>query len=60
MCPICGKERVHRFRPFCSARCAEIDLGRWLTESYVIAGSEDEDALKSLENQIDKDNFPKN
>jgi endogenous inhibitor of DNA gyrase (YacG/DUF329 family) len=33
-CPICGRPRSHRYRPFCSSRCAEIDLGRWLKESY--------------------------
>jgi endogenous inhibitor of DNA gyrase (YacG/DUF329 family) len=27
-----------RFRPFCSPRCAEVDLGRWITESYRIPG----------------------
>ncbi|MFA5950240.1 MAG: DNA gyrase inhibitor YacG [Hyphomicrobium sp.] len=37
-CPICGKGTVHAVRPFCSARCAEIDLGRWVSGSYVIAG----------------------
>ncbi len=35
-CPICGKPPTARFRPFCSARCADIDLGRWLTEGYAI------------------------
>ncbi|MEO1121121.1 MAG: DNA gyrase inhibitor YacG, partial [Pseudomonadota bacterium] len=28
-CPICGKPRVHEHRPFCSKRCADIDLGKW-------------------------------
>ncbi len=40
-CPICGKPVVQRFRPFCSKRCADIDLGRWLKGGYAIA-SEDE------------------
>ena len=35
-CPICGKPPVHDYRPFCSARCKEIDLGRWLGETYRI------------------------
>jgi len=39
-CPICGTPQVERFAPFCSKRCAQIDLGRWLNESYVIAGSD--------------------
>lgn len=37
-CPICGKPAVQRYKPFCSARCADIDLGRWLKGNYVIPG----------------------
>lgn len=37
-CPICGKPAVKEHRPFCSRRCADLDLGRWLTGAYVIAG----------------------
>jgi hypothetical protein len=39
-CPICQKESDARYRPFCSKRCADIDLGRWLTGSYRIAGED--------------------
>ncbi|TMV60095.1 DNA gyrase inhibitor YacG [Thioclava sp. BHET1] len=35
-CPICGKEPDEKYRPFCSRRCADIDLGRWLKGSYVL------------------------
>lgn len=35
-CPICKKPSEPKFRPFCSKRCADIDLGRWLNESYAI------------------------
>ena len=38
-CAICGKPRVREFAPFCSARCKDIDLGRWLKGSYVIPGA---------------------
>ena len=38
-CPICGKGRDVQFRPFCSKRCADIDLGRWLKGDYVIPGA---------------------
>ncbi len=37
-CPICGAPPVGRYRPFCSARCADIDLARWLNESYRVPG----------------------
>ncbi|MFV3074331.1 DNA gyrase inhibitor YacG [Niveispirillum fermenti] len=33
-CPICGKPPVPDFRPFCSKRCADVDLSRWLGEVY--------------------------
>ncbi len=38
-CAICGKPRVREFALFCSARCQDIDLGRWLKGSYVIPGA---------------------
>ncbi len=41
-CPICGKTTDAHYRPFCSRRCADIDLGRWLTESYAIPASDDD------------------
>jgi endogenous inhibitor of DNA gyrase (YacG/DUF329 family) len=42
-CPICRKPVVDKFRPFCSKRCADVDLNRWLSGAYVVAGKEDED-----------------
>jgi hypothetical protein len=39
-CPVCGKPAVAECRPFCSSRCARIDLGRWLNETYRIPGDE--------------------
>lgn len=35
-CPICSKPAVTRFRPFCSKRCADVDLNRWLGGHYAI------------------------
>lgn len=35
-CPICHKETDPKYRPFCSRRCADVDLGRWLTGAYAI------------------------
>ncbi|MCC5980940.1 MAG: DNA gyrase inhibitor YacG [Oceanicaulis sp.] len=37
-CPICGKPVVHEFRPFCSKRCADLDLQKWLSNSYAVPG----------------------
>ncbi len=41
-CPICGKPSDHTHHPFCSKRCANIDLNRWLTGRYAIPAVEDE------------------
>lgn len=46
-CPICGKEGSEKYRPFCSRRCSDVDLGRWLTGSYVLPGPEGEEDLSS-------------
>ncbi len=37
-CPVCHRPTVDACRPFCSRRCAEIDLGRWLQGVYVLPG----------------------
>jgi endogenous inhibitor of DNA gyrase (YacG/DUF329 family) len=49
LCPICqqpleAREDVLRFRPFCSKRCADVDLGRWLRGAYAIPANESEDS----------------
>ncbi len=41
-CPICRKETDPKYRPFCSKRCADVDLGRWLTGAYAIPAEEDD------------------
>jgi endogenous inhibitor of DNA gyrase (YacG/DUF329 family) len=41
-CPICRKPADPRYRPFCSRRCADIDLGRWLTGGYAIPAQDDD------------------
>jgi endogenous inhibitor of DNA gyrase (YacG/DUF329 family) len=46
-CPICRKPSLAEYRPFCSRRCADVDLQRWLTGRYVLddtAGAEDDPA----------------
>jgi len=39
-CPVCRKVGAQAYRPFCSKRCADIDLGRWLNEDYCIPAEE--------------------
>ena len=43
-CPVCEKPSVDRYRPFCSRRCADVDLGRWLNGSYAIPAEDPPDA----------------
>ncbi|THH36147.1 DNA gyrase inhibitor YacG [Aliishimia ponticola] len=39
-CPICEKDSDQTYRPFCSKRCADLDLGRWMTGSYRVETEE--------------------
>ena len=41
-CPICGKLSQQKYHPFCSARCAQVDLNRWLGGNYAIPVEEEE------------------
>jgi len=42
-CPICGQPATIAHRPFCSKRCADVDLNRWLTGRYAIPAVEDDE-----------------
>jgi uncharacterized protein len=42
-CPVCGKPAGPATPPFCSPRCRDVDLHRWLSNSYVIPGRDDHD-----------------
>ena len=48
-CPMCNKIQNKKYRPFCSKRCADLDLGKWLTESYSIPAMEtdEEDSIST-------------
>ncbi|MDA0782228.1 MAG: DNA gyrase inhibitor YacG [Rickettsiales bacterium] len=49
-CPICKKPSAEKYKPFCSKRCADVDLGKWLNESYAVEDDEpvlDEESLES-------------
>ena len=56
-CPICQKEfEDTKYRPFCSKRCADIDLANWFNEKYSFAAEKvDESELEQLENLPAKD-----
>jgi endogenous inhibitor of DNA gyrase (YacG/DUF329 family) len=46
-CPICNKETAKTYRPFCSRRCADVDLAKWLNGSYA-APSNDPDDIEAV------------
>ena len=48
-CAICGRPRDPKYEPFCSRRCADVDLHRWLKGTYVIPGTD----RPSVENDSD-------
>jgi endogenous inhibitor of DNA gyrase (YacG/DUF329 family) len=47
-CPICGKPQETRVRPFCSRRCADQDLARWLKGGYAIPAADTDDGDGAL------------
>ena len=42
-CPICQKPADSKYRPFCSRRCADVDLGKWLTGAYAFPSQSEDD-----------------
>jgi uncharacterized protein len=62
-CPVCRKPSSQQFHPFCSARCADIDLNRWLSGTYVIPAEpadddEDTESIPAPDDQGDTDDEP--
>lgn len=59
-CPICRNSTVREFRPFCSKRCADVDLARWLGGVYAIpvADDSDEDGEKPVDPGSADDDVP--
>ena len=50
-CPLCGKRSGQSASPFCSARCATLDLGQWLSEGYRVPTDENAEQSTSLPDQ---------
>jgi endogenous inhibitor of DNA gyrase (YacG/DUF329 family) len=47
-CPICGRPVEPKYKPFCSARCADVDLNRWLGGVYRVAVDDPEAEIEDL------------
>ena len=54
-CPICGAPTDTQYRPFCSRRCADIDLSRWLRGAYAIPDEAEDEDGESTEVPSDAD-----
>lgn len=48
-CPICANETEQKYRPFCSRRCADIDLAKWMSGTYAIPSETEEDAAEAID-----------
>ena len=48
-CPICGDDTTKAYRPFCSRRCADRDLGKWLNGAYAVPSDDPQDVEKAQE-----------
>jgi uncharacterized protein len=42
-CPICAEDSTEKYRPFCSRRCADVDLSKWMNGNYAIPSRDPED-----------------
>ena len=52
-CAICGKPVEAEYRPFCSRRCADVDLQRWLTGRYAVPAEEPEEGVPDADFEDD-------
>ena len=54
-CPICSEPTEKQYRPFCSRRCADVDLGRWMLGKYAIPAEavEEDDSPKISDDEDD-------
>ncbi|AKO95833.1 MULTISPECIES: DNA gyrase inhibitor YacG [Marinovum] len=51
-CPICAKPSDPKYRPFCSKRCADLDLAKWLSGAYAVP-LEEEDEFSDSQDPVD-------
>ncbi|MEP2782608.1 MAG: DNA gyrase inhibitor YacG [Pseudoruegeria sp.] len=57
-CPICTNASKEKYRPFCSKRCADVDLGKWLNESYTLPATREDDLEEAAEAIIEISSKP--
>jgi len=57
-CPICKRKPDPDYRPFCSKRCADVDLARWFSGSYAVPSQDPDDieaAMDAMEEALRHD-----
>jgi len=54
-CPICDRTTDKKYKPFCSKRCADVDLAKWLGGAYAVP-SQDPDDFDALETALEEEN----
>ncbi|MEO0390715.1 MAG: DNA gyrase inhibitor YacG [Pseudomonadota bacterium] len=57
-CPICGSPTSRAYRPFCSRRCADIDLARWMQGDYAVPSQDPDDVERAIEATEDPQRKP--
>ncbi|MEX0369502.1 MAG: DNA gyrase inhibitor YacG [Tateyamaria sp.] len=58
-CPICGAETEAKYRPFCSKRCADLDLARWMNGSYAVPSQREDETTVDADEEPPSDDFPR-
>jgi endogenous inhibitor of DNA gyrase (YacG/DUF329 family) len=54
-CPICARDTDAKFRPFCSKRCADVDLARWVNGSYAVPSEREDENDVDLDQEVARD-----
>lgn len=57
-CPICEKPTSPAYRPFCSKRCADIDLAKWFNGDYAVPSRDPEDIEAAIEQTVQQTSKP--
>jgi len=57
-CPICSKPTATAYRPFCSKRCADVDLAKWLGGGYAIPSDDPEDLEEAARAMAEQERKP--
>lgn len=57
-CPICARASDAEYRPFCSKRCADVDLAKWLGGGYAIPSNDPDDMEEAARAAVEEERKP--